>query len=498
MTTCLSFPRFVGWWARLQGLTMPAHHKRIAQWLERRWQAADRHLLLMAFRNSGKSTLVGLYAAWLLMIQPDSRILVLAADYTLARKMVRNTRRIIERHPPLMGLVPARRDQWAGDQFTVRRPSELRDPSMLARGVSANLTGSRADVVICDDVEVPNTCDTANKRNDLRARLAEVDYLLSPGGIQLYVGTPHTYYTLYADSPRQELGEDAPFLDGFKRLEVPLLDSLGRSAWPERFGPEAIDRIRRRTGENKFESQMQLRPINIVDSRLDPGRLRWYEDGLGYRETGGQAVLTLGAVRLVSASCWWDPAFGARGRGDGSVLAAVYSDESGNQYLHAVVWLNGEACEAGHDAQDEATRQCRAVADHVRALHLPFVAVETNGIGRFLPGLLRRVLKEAGVKCAVREIVSRRPKDVRILEGFDAVLAAGALWAHNSIGATPFCTEMREWRPGAQRGHDDGLDAVAGALSLEPVRIKRVRPPQGRPDWRPGSAPVQAGPRVRV
>jgi hypothetical protein len=43
---------------------------------------------------------------------------------------------------------------WASDQFTVKRPFELRDPSMLAKGVAANITGLRADVVICDDVEV--------------------------------------------------------------------------------------------------------------------------------------------------------------------------------------------------------------------------------------------------------------------------------------------------------------------------------------------------------
>ena len=110
---------------------------------------------------------------------------------------------------------------------------ELRDPSMLARGMGANLTGSRADVVICDDVEVPRTCDTAPKREDLRARLSEIDYIIVPGGMQLYVGTPHTYYTIYADEARREIGESAPFLAGFQRLVKPILDDQGRSAWGE-------------------------------------------------------------------------------------------------------------------------------------------------------------------------------------------------------------------------------------------------------------------------
>ena len=224
----IDFPVFVEIWNHaVQGQTTPQHHNRVAGWLQQRWRAGDRQLLLMAFRSSGKSTLVGLFAAWLLSRDPDLRILVLAADLALARKMVRNAKRIIERHPATRGLKPPRADQWAAEQFTVARPAELRDPSMLARGITANLTGSRADFVICDDVEVPNTCDTALKRADLRARLAEIDYVLTPAGTQLYVGTPHTYYTIYALEPRPEIGEAAPFLDGFRRLEIPLLGADG-------------------------------------------------------------------------------------------------------------------------------------------------------------------------------------------------------------------------------------------------------------------------------
>src|SRR3546814_7859280 len=78
----------------------------------------------------------------------------------------------------------------------------------------------------------------------------------------------------------------------------------------------------------------------------------------------------------------------------------------------------------------------------------PAMVVGTNGVGRFLPGLLRRELAEAGVGCAVVESASRKPKDQRILEAFDAVLAARGLAAHRSVWDTPFVMEMREWRPG--------------------------------------------------
>ncbi|HYN38865.1 MAG TPA: phage terminase large subunit, partial [Rhodospirillales bacterium] len=414
------------------------------------------------------------------------RILVLAGDFALAKKMVRNVKRVLERHPLTRRLKPARAEQWASDQFTVRRSEELRDPSMLAKGVAANITGLRADVVICDDVEVPNTCDTAPKRMDLRNRLHELDYVLVPGGLQMFVDTPHTYYSVYANAPRPELGETRSALAGFCRLELPLLDDHGHSRWPERFTPQRIEAIRRRAGPAKFESQMLLRPRNIIDGRLDADRLRSYDDALVYTEGNHEAILSLGGRRLVSASCWWDPSYGAPGAGDASVVAAVFTDAEGSYWLHAIRYLKHDP--ARIEEIDEATQLCRQVADFARDLYLPAITLETNGIGRFLPSLLRRELRTAGLRCAVLEKTSTRNKDLRILEAFDAVLAAGRLAAHRSVWETPFIGEMREWRPGGH-GRDDGLDAVAGCLAGEPVRLPRVDGAAvlARQGWRPGA-----------
>jgi hypothetical protein len=483
------FGEFVWVWDRQQGLTTAAVHLRIARFLETGWQQGETGLLLQAFRSAGKSSLVGLFCAWLLGRDPDLRILVLAAEQALAIKMVRQVRGIVERHPFLAALRPEKAQEWAADRFTVERPGVLRDPSVLARGVSANVTGSRADVVICDDVEVPNTCDTPEKRAELRRRLGEIDYLLVPGGLQLFVGTPHTYFTIYADAPRTEIGEARAFLAGFTRLTVPIQDDRGAPAWPERFPVEVIRELARRSGPNSFASQMLLKPVNVAEGRLDPARLRRYGAELDYVEGNQEAVLSLLGERLVAAACWWDPAYGAPGRGDASVIAAVFLDGAGNAYLHRISYLRhdpGAAAEV-----DEATQLCRHAARFARDLYLPSISLEVNGLGRFLPGLLRRELAAEGVPAAVREVTSRRPKEIRILEAFDAPLAAGALHAHASVFATPFVQEMRDWRPGLSHARDDGLDAVAGCLASEPVRLPRL-PTAGRRTWRPGAVGVRA------
>jgi hypothetical protein len=141
----------------------------------------------------------------------------------------------------------------------------------------------------------------------------------------------------------------------------------------------------------------------------------------------------------------------------------------GGQWLHRVFYLHLPEGAEG----DEASLQCRMVAEIAREFYLPLIAVETNGIGKFLPAILRRELAAAKISCAVLEKSSRRAKAQRILEAFDAVMAARALHVHGSVDDTPFIREMAEWRPGAAGQKDDGLDAAAGALSLEPMRLPR-------------------------
>jgi hypothetical protein len=477
----IGFRQFVWLWNHCQGQTTPSLHLEIAEWLERRWQAGDRQLMLLVFRSAGKSTLVGIFCAWLLLNNPDLRILILSAEYDLARKMVRNVKRIIERHPATRGLVPKRAEQWASDQFTVRRRLTRRDPSLLARGIGSNITGSRADVVICDDVEVPNTCATSLRREELRSRLHEISYVLIPEGLQLYVGTPHSYDSIYAEERRED-DDELPFLAGFARLCIPLLDDGGKSRWPERFTAEGIAEIRRRSGPAKFDSQMLLRPRNDEVIRLDPAHLVRYDAPLEMREANGESILSLSGARLVSASCWWDPAYGAPNTGDASVVAAVFVDEAGAYWLHDIRYLNHDP--AQRQEVDEATQLCRQVAAFARELYLPSITIETNGLGRFLPALLRRELQGLGLACPVLEHVSTSNKQQRILQAFDPLLAAAALRAHANVWASPFIEEMREWRP-RRRCRDDGLDAVSGCLLAEPVRLPRSGSGR-RVDWRPG------------
>lgn len=464
-------------WNQMQNQATPAIHLRILRWLESSWKTLDTRLLLMAFRACGKSTCVAIFCAWLLYQNPDLRIMVMAADDMLARKMVRNVRRILERHPLAIGLIPKKADQWASDRFTVQRQMELRDPSMLARGITSNVTGSRADVIIYDDVEVPNTSNTTEAREDLREKLDETRFILTPNGTQIYVGTPHTYNTIYRTKTVYDC--DA-YLKDFRDLRLPILTEEGRSIWPERFDISGIQAMQKQVGPNKFASQMMLEPMNTAEGRLSPDGLQFYDAMLDYTEMMQKPVLHLNGKRLVSCSSWWDPAFGSAS-GDASVWAVIFTDEDGQYYLHHIEYMRINST----DPDDEATQQCKQIAGLLKQFYVPSVTVEINGIGKFLPAILRREIRASGHQAAVLEYANRMPKAQRILEAFDAILAARALSVAASVKQTPFISEMREWRPMSSNGRDDGLDAVAGALSQEPIRIAQGINKASRKNWSP-------------
>ena len=191
------FYDFLDTWNDVLGMKTPAHHRQIMEFLVSVWQNNPRRGLLLAFRHSGKSTVLGIFAACVLLHRTETRILILSAESGLATRMVSHIRHVLENHPWCAELIPKNKKEWASGRITINRPIGIREPSVVCQGIHGNITGLRADLIICDDVEVPNTCNTAQKRENLRDRLRELDFILSPYGAMSYSGTPHTMDTIY-------------------------------------------------------------------------------------------------------------------------------------------------------------------------------------------------------------------------------------------------------------------------------------------------------------
>ena len=188
---------FLNAWNKILGFETPKHHKQILEFLVDVFNNEPRRGLLTAFRHSGKSTVVGIFAACVLYYRPETRILILSAESGLSSRMVSHVKNILENHPWCSDILPDVKKEWGTHKITIKRPIGIREPSVICQGISGNITGMRSDLIICDDVEVPNTCNTLQKRNNLRERLRELYFILSPRGTMIFIGTPHTKDTIY-------------------------------------------------------------------------------------------------------------------------------------------------------------------------------------------------------------------------------------------------------------------------------------------------------------
>jgi len=72
-------------------------------------------------------------------------------------------------------------------------------PSVKSLGISSQLTGSRADIIIADDIEVANNSATMLMREKLSEQVKEFDAILKPDDTSkvLFLGTPQTFDSIY-------------------------------------------------------------------------------------------------------------------------------------------------------------------------------------------------------------------------------------------------------------------------------------------------------------
>lgn len=252
-----------------------------------------------------------------------------------------------------------------------------------------------------------------------------------------------------------------PFLRGFQELKIPIVDSVGQPAWPEMFPIEKINEMREIVGARHFSSQMMLEYISPDKVRLDPGALHLYSDEFDMR------TAKIGDHVITGAAAYWDPSAGQR-KSDGSVCVLIYRDDKNHHaFIHDVRYLTVE----DNDAHPLA-RQCEMVLEFLSNSRLRRIAIEINGIGNALPEIMRDVAMRRGESLAILPVANTRHKESRILDAIEPMLTTGRLHANTRLQGGALFAEMLGWSPLGSATHDDGLDAVAGALCIAPVPVR--------------------------
>lgn len=202
------------------------------------------------------------FPAWLLGIQPDTRLIAASYGATLAYRNSRMVRNLIadDRYREWFPHVRLADDSAAVDSWDIK----AHDGGLIAAGVGGGITGHGAKLIIIDDVVKSRAeAESATYRqrvvdwynNDLLTRLEE------PGGAIILMMTRWQQNDLAG----YLLDDDA---ESWDVLRLPALaeddDPLGRqpgeALWPERYSEAILQARRERMGDYAFSALYQQRP----------------------------------------------------------------------------------------------------------------------------------------------------------------------------------------------------------------------------------------------
>ena len=162
-------------------------------------QHGPKRLQIQAFRGVGKSWITGAFVLWQLFNDAEKKIMIISASKERADNMSIFLQKLIIETPWLNHLQPKSDDaRWSRISFDVNC-SPHQAPSVKSVGITGQLTGSRADLMVLDDVEVPGNSMTEMMRERLLQLATEVESILTPKQDSriCILGTPQTSFTIY-------------------------------------------------------------------------------------------------------------------------------------------------------------------------------------------------------------------------------------------------------------------------------------------------------------
>jgi hypothetical protein len=474
-------------------------------------QHGPRRSVIEAFRGVGKSWITVAYVLWRLYLNPQEKILVVSASKNLADNFTTFCFQLLNSMPLLAHLRPQPWQRNSKIQFDVGPATDSKDPSVRSAGITGQITGGRADLIVPDDIETPSNALTQVGRDRLAELIKEFDSILKPGGEIKYLGTPQTEMSIYNVLPsrgyeiriwparypgekiRTRMGDKLAPLISTALVENPSL--VGTPTDARRFTDNDLAEREASYGRSGFALQFQLDtsladadryPLKLsdlivmdVNAEMGPEKLVWASDPrlchpdelpcVGfpgdryYRpfQLVGSWLPYTGSVMSI------DPA----GRGADEISYAIAKTLNGNIYVPS----------AGGKRGGYAGENLVWLAEQAKAHKVNKIIVEDNfGDGMFT-ALFKPVLARIW-ECGVEEVHHSNQKEKRIIDTLEPVMNQHRLIVDPKVirqdydSTLGYPSEQRQnymlfyqlSRITKERGalrHDDRLEALAMAVA---------------------------------
>ena len=469
-------------------------------------QHGPKRLQVQAFRGVGKSWITGAFVLWTLFNNNEAKIMIISASKERADNMSIFLQKLIIETPWLNHMQP--RDdnsRWSRISFDINCPPH-QAPSVKSVGITGQLTGSRADLMVLDDIEVPGNSLTELMREKLLQLCTEAESILTPKESSriMYLGTPQTTFTVYrklAERNYRQFVWPARYPKNFEPYEGVIAPQLqedidsgakpGEVTDPNRFGD--LDLLERETsmGRSNFMLQFMLDtslsdaekfPLKLSDLIITsvnptsaPESIVWCSDPRNLIKEAPTVGLPgdyfYSPMQLVGdwgpydeVICSVDPS----GRGSDETAAAYIGHRNGILYLHEM-----RAYRDGYSDQTllDILRGCKKYK-------VTNLLIESNFGDGMISELFRKKMKEAQLHINIEETRANVRKEDRIIDSLEPVLNQHRLvvdrsvidWDYSSNKDAPpeermlymlFYQFSRMCREKGAVRHDDRLDCLS-------------------------------------
>ena len=469
-------------------------------------QHGPKRLQVQAFRGIGKSWITGAFVLWTLFKNPEKKIMIISASKERADNMSIFLQKLIIETPWLSHLRPKSDDaRWSRISFDVNC-SPHQAPSVKSVGITGQLTGSRADLMVLDDIEVPGNSLTEMMREKLLQLCTEAESILTPKDDSriMYLGTPQTVFTVY-----RKLAERSykPFiwparyprdLANYEGLIAPQLQEdidMGAEKWhltdPDRFNEDDLIEREAAMGRSNFMLQFMLDtslsdaekfPLKMADLVVTSVNPKSAPDSIIWCSDPRNVIKELPTVGLPGDYFYspmqlqgeWGPyqeticSVDPSGRGTDETAACYISQRNGFLYLHEVrAYRDGYS----DDTLLDILKGCRKFG-------VTKLVVETNFGDGLVAELFKKHLLQTKQGIDVEEVRATVRKEQRIIDSLEPILNQHRLivdrsvvdWDYNSNkDAAPeerllymlFYQMSRMCREKGAVKHDDRLDCLA-------------------------------------
>lgn len=310
--------------------------------------------LIMLPRAHLKSHMVATWAAWIIARHPDVTILYVSATAELAITQLYAIKNILASStfrryfPEYTHPQEGKREKWSNFKISVdhplRKSEGIRDATVATAGLTTNTTGWHADIIIADDLVVPENAYTEDGRESVSKKASQFTSIRNAGGFTMACGTryhPNDIYSVWKDQVYEEYNDEGEVVDKKPVWEVKeyKVEEDGVFIWPRTvredgkafgFSNNVLSRIRAEyIDQVQFYAQYYNDPNDPSSDRISRDRFQ-YANPRFLKKQGSRWFYNGKRLNIYAAI---DFAFSMSSKADYTALVVIGVDEDWNVYV---------------------------------------------------------------------------------------------------------------------------------------------------------------------